>query len=156
MVGQGLVVAAALLLAPAIVLPAGAMCIRDYEIDHTVIKSDSVIVFHMRNGNVYQNLLPQRCVGLLASVNGFTFQPTDPATDELCDNLGTFRVNEGIGPGLGGGGQVCMWGTFQRLGAAKSFSRQPASSACASTAPIARAASAALAPVTSRACRSAP
>jgi hypothetical protein len=89
---------------------ARALCIQAYNIDHTDIKDDSTILFHMRDGTTYENDLPQRCVGLKAAPNGFTYSPTNPGTDELCDNLDQFRVNDGTGTG-----QVCLFGAFKKL-----------------------------------------
>jgi hypothetical protein len=82
-------------------------CLRGTEIDHTEVKSDSTILFFMRNRALYANTLVHPCAGLMSAPRGITYEPTSPATDELCDNLGTFRVNET--------GQVCMWGAFTRL-----------------------------------------
>lgn len=105
------------LLASALALPALAaapVCIRSYFIDHTERPSDNAILFYMRDGSVYRNDLPQRCPGLRVAVNGFTYEPTDPGTDELCDNLASFRVNEGFGPGAGPGVH-CLFGAFTKL-----------------------------------------
>jgi hypothetical protein len=89
-----------------------ARCIQAYRIDHTEVKSDREILFYMNDRTVYANYLPQRCPDLKASPDGVTYAPTDPVSDELCDDLGTFRVNEGgSGPGA-----VCLWGTFVPVG----------------------------------------
>ena len=103
---RGLIVAAAILLLSSTSGYAG-ICLRGTDIDHTEVKSDSVILFFMRTRQVYQNTLPQRCVGLRVATRGITYEPTNPATDELCGNFGTFRVNDT--------GQTCMWGDFTRL-----------------------------------------
>ena len=42
----------------------GVFCLQGYRIDHTTIKDDSTILFHMRDGSVYKNSLPSPCVGL--------------------------------------------------------------------------------------------
>ena len=102
--------AAGLVLAMTPLGQAKSFCLQAYNIDHTEIKNDSLILFHMRDGSTYANNLPQRCSGLKVATNGFTYAPTDPATDELCDNLGTFRVNDGTGTG-----PVCMFGPFTKV-----------------------------------------
>jgi hypothetical protein len=102
--------AAAVILAMPPLAQARSICIQGYNIDHTEIKTDSVILFHMRDGSTYANNLPQRCVGLKAAINGFTYSPTNSATDEICDNLDSFRVNDGSGTG-----QVCLFGAFTKI-----------------------------------------
>ncbi len=90
--------------------PARALCIQSYNIQRTEIKDDATILFHMRDGTTYENDLPQRCVGLKLAPNGFTYAPTNPGTDEICDNLDEFRVNDGTGTG-----QVCLFGAFRKV-----------------------------------------
>ncbi len=89
---------------------ARAICIQSYNIENTEIKNDSTILFHMRDGTTYENDLPQRCVGLKLAPNGFTYAPTNPGTDEICDNLDQFRVNDGTGTG-----QICLFGAFKKV-----------------------------------------
>lgn len=83
---------------------AKSVCIRAYEIDHTEIPDDSTILFYMRGHKIWKNTLINRCVGLRTATSGFTYSPTDPATDEICSNLQTIRVNDT--------GQVCLLGAF--------------------------------------------
>ena len=100
--------AAGLLLAAAPLASAEAICIRSYQIQQTEIQSDSAILFHMKDGTTYRNTLPQRCVGLKAAINGISYEPTNPGTDELCDNLADFKVNDQTG-------RTCLFGAFHKL-----------------------------------------
>jgi hypothetical protein len=83
------------------------VCLASYQIDHTEIPDDNTILFYMRDRSVWQNTLPQTCVGLRLDPRGFTYDATDPATDEICDNLITIRLNTTQ--------SVCMLGAFSRL-----------------------------------------
>ncbi len=109
-----LIGACLILLAAAPAVRAANICLQTNAIESTEIKDDSTILFHMRDGTTYRNSLPQRCYGLKSASNGFTYAPTDPGSDELCGNFGTFRVNESPAEGFGTG-PVCMWGPFTKL-----------------------------------------
>ena len=89
------------------VASAPPICIRSYDIFRTDIPDDSTILFIMRNRTVYKNALPFACVGLRLDTRGFTYEPTDPATDEICSNLVTIRTNTT--------GSVCQLGAFTQL-----------------------------------------
>ena len=86
------------------VLADKAVCIRSLDIDHTSIPDDSTILFYMRNHKVWKNTLVSRCVALKNNTRGFTYSPTTPASDEICSNLFTIRVNDT--------GEVCLPGEF--------------------------------------------
>ena len=87
---------------------AGPDCIRAFDIDHTDRPNDRTVVFTMKDHSVYRSDLKVRCPGLAASVDGFTFSPTDPNTGDLCDGLATFRLNDV-------GHATCIFGPFTRL-----------------------------------------
>ncbi|HLG86535.1 MAG TPA: hypothetical protein VKZ79_04995 [Alphaproteobacteria bacterium] len=80
------------------------VCIRSYLIDHTETPDDSTILFYMRNHVIWKNTLVSRCIGLRINREGFTYQPTNPGSDELCSNLVTVRLNDT--------GRVCLLGAF--------------------------------------------
>ena len=86
--------------------PAGKpVCIPSYDIDHTETPDDQTILFYMRAGHkAWKNTLVNRCVGLRINSRGFTYEPTSPGSDEICDNLVTIRLNDT--------GQVCLLGKF--------------------------------------------
>jgi hypothetical protein len=91
------------LLSPAAAL-AKSVCIPAYQIDHTEIPNDQTILFYMHGHKVWKNTLVGQCVGLRINNRGFTYQPTDPGSDELCSNLVTIKVNDT--------GQTCLLGEF--------------------------------------------
>jgi hypothetical protein len=80
------------------------VCLASYQIYDTERPDDSTIRFVMRDRSVYVNHLPQRCVGLSNDPRGFTYEPTNPGTDEICDNLVTIRLNTY--------GETCLLGAF--------------------------------------------
>ncbi len=86
---------------------AAPICIRSYDIFRTDIPDDSTILFILRDRTVYKNTLPFACTGLRLDTRGFTYEPTDPATDEICSNLVTIRTNTTH--------NVCELGAFTRL-----------------------------------------
>ncbi len=83
---------------------AKSVCIASYQIDHTETPDDSTILFHMRNHKVWKAALINRCVGLKINSRGFTYEATDPGSDEICSNLLTIRLNDT--------GQVCLVGAI--------------------------------------------
>ena len=89
------------------VASAPPICIRSYDIFRTDIPDDSTILFIMRDRTVYKNTLPFACGGLRLDTRGFTYEPTDPATDEICSNLVTIRTNTA--------GNSCQLGAFSQL-----------------------------------------
>ena len=97
-------------LATAMVTRAGATCIQTSNIDHIERPSDKAVTFYLRSGEVYRNDLPQRCFGLQTGINGITYTPTIPGSNQLCDNLGTFKLND-----TPGADRTCLWGAFTRL-----------------------------------------
>ena len=68
-------------------------CIFSRDIDHTTIVDDQTILFAMRHHVVYRNRLATVCSGLKAETMGFTYEPTDPGTQELCSRAVTIRLN---------------------------------------------------------------
>ena len=78
---------------PALAAPGNTTCIREPEIVSTTRPDDTTILFQMRNHSVWKNTLASRCFGLKAEPDGFTYQPTDPGTEELCSNQVTIRLN---------------------------------------------------------------
>ena len=69
------------------------LCISGYRIDHTTVTDDQTILFFMSDHSVYRNRLPVRCLGLKNDPRGFSYEPTDPAMDELCSNQMVIRLN---------------------------------------------------------------
>ena len=100
--------AASVLLAAGQAGAAGPACIRSFDIDHTDRPNDKTLVFTMKDRSVYRSDLGVRCPGLAASIDGFTFQPTDPGTGDLCAGLATFRLNDMGHP-------TCIVGPFTQL-----------------------------------------
>ncbi len=82
-------------------------CIFDRDIDHTDRPDDTTILFTMRNHTVWKNTLPVPCYGLHNEPDGFTYQPTDPGTEELCSNQVTIRLNFNQ--------TICQLGDFNRV-----------------------------------------
>ncbi len=80
------------------------VCIRSLDIDHTEIPNDTTILFYMRHHKVWKNTLVARCSTLKNNTRGFTYSPTNSATDEICSNLFTIRVNDT--------GETCLPGEF--------------------------------------------
>ena len=69
-----------------------SVCIFAYEIDHTEAPDDNTLLFYMRDGTVWKTAASDRCTGL--RMNGFTYQPSNPATDQICANLQEIRVRD--------------------------------------------------------------
>ena len=82
-------------------------CIFARDIDHTDRPDDTTILFTMRDHTVWKNTLQSRCFGLHDESDGFTYQPTDPGTEELCSNQVTIRLNFYR--------SFCQLGDFNRL-----------------------------------------
>ena len=80
------------------------VCIKAYNIDHTLIPDRQTIIFHMRDGKVWKNALTAPCFGLKINTSGFSYSPTNPGTDEICSNLQTIHINDT--------GEVCLLGEF--------------------------------------------
>lgn len=84
------------MLALASVAPAVAAnntCIEGYNIENTERPNDSTILFHMTDGSTYVAHTVDKCPGLAVDPEGFTYEPTDPGTDEICSNLMTIHLN---------------------------------------------------------------
>ncbi len=75
------------------VASAPPICLRSYDIFRTDIPDDKTILFTMLDHTVYKNTLPFACTGLRSDTRGFTYEPTNPSTDEICSNLVTIRTN---------------------------------------------------------------
>ena len=97
----GLVMASA---GPAMAEGGKSVCIRSYDIDHTETPNDDTILFYMHGHKLFKADLINRCSGLRMSTRGFTYEPTNPGTDEICSNLLTIRVNDT--------GQICLVGAI--------------------------------------------
>ncbi len=83
------------------------MCIRAPTIVSTDRVDDTTILFHLRDHQLWKNVLPSRCFGLKSEPDGFTYQPTDPSTEELCSNQVTIRLNTFR--------TTCLLGNFTRV-----------------------------------------
>ena len=83
--------------------PAGNVCIRSIDIDHTKTPNDRTIIFFMKNGAQYQSSLPTICPQL--SFNGFSYVATPP--DQICGNLQSIRVIRS--------GSVCLLGPLVQI-----------------------------------------
>ncbi len=93
--------------APAVAATGNTTCIRDPDIASTTRPDDYTILFHMRDHVVWKNTLPSRCFGLKDEPDGFTYQPTDPGTEELCSNQVTIKLNSFH--------SFCLLGNFVRM-----------------------------------------
>jgi hypothetical protein len=80
------------------------VCIRSYDIDHTDTPNDNTILFYMHGHKLFKADMVNRCVGLRNNTRGFTYEPTNPGTNEICSNLLTIRLNDT--------GQVCLVGAI--------------------------------------------
>ena len=81
-------------------------CIQLSRIDHTRVRDDRTIDFHMRGREVYRNRLRHECSGL-AFEDSFAYKTS---TGRLCSvDLVTVNRN-GAGPG-----PTCALGSFQRI-----------------------------------------
>jgi hypothetical protein len=56
-------------------------CLSLTRINRTVVADDETVLFYMRGGDVYQNILPRRCPGLKAN-DRFMYSPF---SNRLCD-----------------------------------------------------------------------
>ena len=83
---------------------ANTVCISSYQIDHTQVVDDHTILFYMRGHKVWKNTLSNKCSTLKTSSEGFTYEPTNPGSDEICSNLVTIHVNDTH--------EVCLLGNF--------------------------------------------
>ena len=84
-----------------------SQCIRDPDIVSETRPDDYTILFALRDHSVWKNTLQSRCFGLHNEPDGFTYQPTDPATQELCSNQVTIKLNSFR--------STCLLGAFKRL-----------------------------------------
>lgn len=76
-------------------------CLRIARIDRTQIVDDQTLLFHMRNGDIWRNRLPQKCYGIRMQ-GGFGYATS---LDVVCD-LDILQV-------LGGSRSVCGLGRFE-------------------------------------------
>ena len=93
--------------APSWALAGNSTCIVDRDIVQTTRPDDTHIIFTLRDHHVWQNTLPVRCFGLHDEPDGFTFQPTDPGTGDLCSGQVTIRLNFSR--------TICQLGDFNRI-----------------------------------------
>lgn len=85
-------------------------CVRRSNIRSTDVKSDSVIDFKMRNGDIYRNVLPNSCPGL-GFEEAFSY---NTSINQLCsvDIIRVLRSSAGrLENGAG-----CGLGKFQKIG----------------------------------------
>ena len=80
------------------------VCFPAYQIDHTSTPDDFTILFHMRNHKIFKATMINRCTGLKINSNGFTYEATDPGSNEICSNLLTIKLNDT--------GQHCLVGAI--------------------------------------------
>jgi hypothetical protein len=71
----------------------GSVCLNLADIDHTEILDDQTVLFHMRDGAVWENMLPEACTGLKAA-NGFDFigQQGTGGQGKICGNIDLIHV----------------------------------------------------------------
>ncbi|HEX8381010.1 MAG TPA: DUF6491 family protein [Allosphingosinicella sp.] len=81
-------------------------CVELSRIDHTRVRDDRTIDFHMRGREVYRNRLRHECSGL-AFDDSFAYRNS---TGRLC-SVDLVTVNRSGG----GPGPTCALGTFQRI-----------------------------------------
>jgi hypothetical protein len=84
-------------------------CIQLTRIDHTLVRDNRTVDFHMRGREVYRNRLRHECPGL-AFEDGFTYRTS---TGRLC-SVDLIAVNRSGGGG-GPAGPACALGSFQRI-----------------------------------------
>jgi hypothetical protein len=82
----------------------GMVCLQLSSIEHTEVVDDRTILFHMRDGSHYRNVLPARCPGLKFE-DGFSYATS---IDQLCSNVEIIRVLRR--------GTSCGLGAFEKLG----------------------------------------
>jgi hypothetical protein len=81
---------------------ANSKCLWAYMVDHTTYVKPNTLLFHMRDGRVYKNVLSTRCDGL--AFHGFIYETR---SDEICSNSQSIRVLESH--------EVCQLGRFVPL-----------------------------------------
>lgn len=81
-------------------------CLSLSRINRTVVVDDETVLFYMRGGDVYQNILPRRCAGLKDNER-FMYSPF---SNRLCDT-DTITVLEQFG-GRFDRGMTCRLGEF--------------------------------------------
>ena len=74
-------------------------CLWTYMLDHTTYVKPNILLFHMKDGRIYQNVLSTRCNGL--AFHGFVYETH---TDTICSNAQSIQVLETH--------EVCQLGTF--------------------------------------------
>ena len=76
-----------------------SQCLWAYMIDHTTYVKPNTLLFHMKNGKIYQNALATPCNGL--AFHGFVYVVH---ADTVCGNAQSIRVLETH--------EVCQLGAF--------------------------------------------
>lgn len=92
-----------------VVEPGSERCLSTYNIRRTEIIDDRNVLFHMRGGDIYQNILANRCPGL-ARENRFSYETT---LNRLCQ-LDWIAVLYSEGSGLREGPR-CGLGMFHLI-----------------------------------------
>jgi hypothetical protein len=84
-------------------------CVGTNRIDRTKVIDDRTVIFYLRGGNIYQNILPRNCPGLERN-NRFMYTPFG---GRLCDT-DTITVLEQFA-GRFDRGFTCPLGTFHQI-----------------------------------------
>jgi hypothetical protein len=84
-------------------------CLSLSRINRTVVADDETVLFYLRGGDVYQNILPRRCAGLKIN-DRFMYSPF---SNRLCDT-DTITVLEQFG-GRFDRGMTCRLGEFHPI-----------------------------------------
>ena len=84
-------------------------CVSLTRVDHTEVIDDNTILFYMRGGDIYRNVLPHRCPGL-GREQTFMYRVS---TSQLC-NVDVITVMDRIGAGYMQGAS-CGLGKFQPI-----------------------------------------
>ena len=88
-------------------------CVVLNRIERTEIIDERNLLFHMRGGDIYRNVLPRRCPGL-SSRDPISYEPR---TGQLCD-IDSITVLTQIGAGFMRG-PACRLGKFYPVNAAE-------------------------------------
>ena len=83
-------------------------CLRSSDIQNTVSPDGKVLMFHMKDGAVWRNMLQGSCPGLEF---GGSFAWTLNGIDNICENQQTLRVLHS--------GEICTLGKFAKVTPAK-------------------------------------
>ena len=82
-------------------------CLFVPDIRQTQIVDDNTIIYHMRDRSQYRVNMLTRCFGLKDEPDGYTFVQDSLATEQLCANQATIRLNSLR--------SICQLGDFTRV-----------------------------------------